>query len=348
MKWSKLSLLILMVVLWTVVPVLHAKVVYADVLISRSARLGSSSPSANTFHEFTFTIPSSGTIGSIEFEYCSNSPFIDDPCTAPAGLDISSTTLANQTGLTGFSIHGSTTANKLVLTRPPAPNLAFQAALYRFNNAINNSDNNSIYVRISTYVTDDASGAFTDGGSVVYSTTSGVAVEGFVPPYLTFCTGLEVAIDCSNTSGSFISLGELSKQSANFGTSQYSGATNDPGGFSTTLTGTTMTSGTRLISPLSNPSPSRPGVSQFGVNLRSNSSPNVGKNKSGTGINSSVVTSEYNTPNRFKFEPNQIISLSTLPTDFTRFTVSYVINVSPDQPAGIYSATLTYIAVASF
>lgn len=327
-------------------PLLYfAPLVSAADLISRSVTIGDSLAGTTTSHNYSFTIPTAGTIGSIEFEYCENDPFIGQPCIAPLGLDVSSASIDDQSGETGFSIHPSTTANRLVITRIPSANLAFQGASYDIGNVINPSDETSVYVRISTFATDDASGSRTDSGAVVFSTNLRLQVEGFVPPYLTFCTGITVALDCTTANGDFIQLGEISKTSANFATSQYSGATNDPGGFSTTLSGTTMTSGNNIILALTTGGASKPGTSQFGVNLRDNSSPNVGQNRTGSGT--SVALAGYNTVNIFSFG-NQVISNSTLPTDFNRFTVSYLVNVSPNQPAGVYSATLNYIATAAF
>jgi len=326
--------------------VLSNNIAHADSLISRSVTIGSSIASANTYHQFNFTIPTAGTLGSIELEYCSNTPFAGTACTAPTGLDLTGANLASQTGATGFSIDSSSTANRIVLTRTPAANLALQPTSYRLNNAINNSDvNSTVYVRISTFASSDASGARTDKGAVAFSTALAVTVNGYVPPYLTFCTGITVAMDCSSSNGDFINLGELSSNSPKLATSQYSGATNDPGGFSTTLAGTTMTSGNNIIPALSSVSGSNPGTSQFGINLRANSNPSVGKARSGIGT--SVATSGYNTQNQFKFA-NQVISNSPKSTDFNRFTVSYMVNVSANQPAGVYASTLTYIAVAAF
>lgn len=315
-------------------------------LLNRNIIIGSSQAGATTFHRYNFTLPTAGTLGSIEFEYCVNTPFVGTTCATPAGLDVTGATIATQTGATGFNVHGSTSSNRLVISRTPAANLALQAATYRFNNVINNSTNNqTVYVRISTYASDDATGPRVDTGAVAFATTSGVTVAGYVPPYLTFCTGLTVSINCATQSGEYINFGELSSQAPKLGTSQYSGSTNDPGGYSTTIAGTTMTSGNNIIPALSTPQPSRPGSSQFGINLRDNNNPDVGRNRAGTG--SSSIVNGYNTQNRFKFVP-QVISRSTTSTDFNRFTVSYMVNVSPNQPAGIYVSTLTYIAVAAF
>lgn len=295
-------------------------------LTVRSVAIGSSVASATTTHNFTFTIPTAGLIGSLEFEYCTNTPFVGTACTSPSGLDVSSAVLSGQTGAVGFTIdNGLTTANKLVITRPAAPNLASQPASYNFSNIINPSVNTSTYVRISTFASSDTTGSRTDGGAVAFSTVNNVTVAGYVPPYLTFCVAITVSLNCSSASGSFISLGELSKTSANAATSQFSGATNDPGGFSASLAGNTMASGTNVIQPLNSPQTSSPGSSQFGINLVANSNPGVGQNPAGSG--SSTASSGFNTSNQFKFA-NAVITSSPIPTDFKIFTVSYLVNLS--------------------
>lgn len=315
-------------------------------LLTRSVTVGTSEIAATTNHNYSFVLNSAGNLGSIEFEYCANSPLITSPCLAPSGLDTDSSLLASQSGAVGFSIDAAlTTGNKIVISRPSGPNLAAQPASYDFSNIINPDSNGQTYVRVKTFASSDATGPHTDDGAVVFATVSKVLVEGFVPPYLTFCTAVTVSLDCASLNGYFLNLGELSNTSANVATSQYSGATNDPGGFSTTLAGSTMASGTFVIPPLTSPSPSSPGVSQFGLNLVANSSPAVGQNKVGSG--SSTAHAGYNSPNNFKFG-SELISSSSLPTNFDIFTVSYLVNVSAAQHPGVYSATLTYIATAAF
>ena len=107
-----------------------------------------------------------------------------------------------------------------------------------------------------------------------------------------------------------------------------------------------MTSGNNVI-PANNPqSPSIKGKSQFGINLRANSTPSVGHEPSGVG--SGVVKPAYATPNQFYFSPDSLVASSPLPTDYTVFTASYVVNVSSVQPTGVYSTTSSYIATAAF
>ena len=307
--------------------------VNASPLTSRSVRIGSSLPSAVTSHTFNFDIPTVSSVGSVEFEYCT------------AGLDVSGVTLSTQTGETGFSIDPSSTVNRIVLTRP-AGMTVIGSSSYRFTNAINQSGANSYaYVRISTFASMDGTGLRTDAGAVVYSTAQAFSVNGYVPPYLTFCVGVTVTLTCSSINGVFMNFGELSKIQPNFLTSQFSVATNDPGGYSTSVFGTTMTSGTNVIPALNIPTSSQPGVSQFGINLRSNTNPGVGADPSGIG--SGVITAGYNIPNLFKFSGAPIAS-TPIPSDFNLFTVSYLVNVSQSQKPGIYSTTMTYVASAAF
>lgn len=315
-------------------------------LENRSIKIGTSKADATTNHIISFNVPTAGNIGSIAFEYCSNSPIFELSCTPPNGLDVSLASIDSQSGITGFSVHGLTTANRLLITRTPAANPASQAAVYDFGNIVNPSDEDTAtYVKISTFASDDGTGSVTDRGAVVFVIVPEFTVEAFVPPFLTFCAAITVSSNCTTTAGNFINLGELSKTSANFSTSQFAGATNDPGGYSTYLAGTTLSSGINTIPALTFPGTSSPGTSQFGLNLVANSNPNVGQNRTGGGT--ATPNTGYGSPNQFKFE-NGIIAATPNSTNFNIFTVSYLVNVSNSQKPGIYTTTVTYIATAAF
>lgn len=333
------------VFLFAVCPLLFPRQAHALPLTSRSVIIGNSAPSATTTHNFGFTLSSVSIVGSIELEYCSNSPITGDSCTAPAGFSTTSAVLQSQTGETGFIINPASSANRIVLSRPPTPAAAIPVT-YNFSNITNqNAPNSTVYVRIATYASNDATGPRTDEGAVAFATVSNISVAGYVPPYLTFCTGVTVALNCSSTNGSFLNFGELSSSQARYLSSQFSVATNDPGGYSTTVNGPTMTSGNNLISSLSTPRSSQPGTSQFGMNLRANSNPPVGSDPSGVGTG--AISGGFNNPNQFYFN-NQVVAQSTSSSDFNAFTVSYLVNINRGQRPGVYSTTLTYIASAAF
>lgn len=339
--WYALAALMLMVPLYV-----FTGAVLAAELKHRSIVVGTTVVSAVTSHRYNFQITSSISVGSLEIEYCTNSPLVGASCTAPSGLSLDAAAMGTQTGLTGFTIHPSTTANKLILTRPAAGVTPTVNASLTVNNITNpGTPNQTVFVRISTFASTNASGIRGDKGTVAFSTTRQLKVNGFVPPYLTFCVGNTVANDCSSAVGNYLSFGELSSNTTSAVSSQFAVATNDYTGYFTTITGITLTSGNNTISANSSPSPSIPGTSQFGLNLRANSNPQIGAEKSGVG--SGTASSEFNTPNVFTFKPGTLAS-STKSTDFNVFTVSYIANIVPGQAPGVYSSTITFITTVSF
>lgn len=321
--------------------------VSAQQLTSRSITVSNATPSTAVTHDFKFTYVSTSSVGSIAFEYCDNSPLPDQPCNAPPGLDLTSATLSSQSGNIGFAIDAiNTTPNRLVLSRVPLASIATPSE-YVFTGFSNPSTaSQTQFIRLGTYSTADASGPFTDNGSVAYATINPFLIGAFVAPYLSFCVGITVASNCSSASGNSIDLGDLSTSHANTGQSQFATGTNDTNGFNVYALGNTMTSGNNTIPAISSPSRSVAGTSQFGINLRGNSSPSVGQEPSGGG--SGGPTASYDIQNFFMFKDGDAIASSTLPTDFNRMTVSYLVNVNANQDPGIYSTTVTYVAVVQF
>ena len=326
--------------------VLVGQLAHAATLTNRQIQISSPLPLASSAQNFQFTYATASTIGSLSFEYCDNSPLFADSCNAPTGLNAASATLTSQSGNAGFSFDTvNTTANKIVLTRVPTGALAI-ASTYNFGNVINPSATGTVFVRISTYSTANASGLPTDIGAVAFAILQPFNINTFVPPYLRLCVAITVAPDCSTATGDSIDLGLLTPTAAKTGQSQFSAGTNSITGYAVYSLGTTMTSGNNIITALASPSPSLPGNSQFGINLRANSSPLVGQDPAGPG--SATPTGSYNIPNFFMFQPDDQISGENQPTDFNQMTVSYLVNVNSGQPPGVYNTTITYLAVAQF
>src|SRR4051812_6350082 len=74
----------------------------ASILFKRSIFLSSNHPSVVASHDFKFDTPTASVVGSIVFEYCSDSPSFYSSCTPPSGLDVTGATLGSQTGNVGF------------------------------------------------------------------------------------------------------------------------------------------------------------------------------------------------------------------------------------------------------
>lgn len=320
---------------------------FALPLANRSIMLSTATPSAVASHTFQITINSTSTIGSIVLEYCANSPLMIVSCIPPAGLSLSGAGLAQQTGNTGFTIDGAdSTTSKLVLGRVALPTVPAPST-YGFTNIINPSTSNTTtYVRISTYSSSDGTGSYVDNGSVAFTTATNYVVGAFVPPFLSLCVGVTVTADCSRTSGDSLDLGVLSAQTTKYATSQFAASTNDVSGYDLFVLGPTMTSGNNIIPAKNSPFSSQLGASEFGINLRRNNRPVVGADPTGAGT--AAPTSNYSTPDQFSFVQGSEIVKSSLPSDYNLMTVSYIVNVNGNQPPGLYSTTLTYLATAQF
>jgi hypothetical protein len=318
----------------------------APLITFRSVQISSALPGANISETFGFNLRSTSLVGSISFEHCSNSPQRLDPCTAPAGYDATAGNLTAQTNNTGFSIDTvNSTANRIIITRVPA-NGVLGNTTYGFTNITNTTTSGqTVYVRIATYASTDATGPVTDEGAMAYAVQGGFSVGAYVPPFLIFCAAITVGSQCGTVSGALISFGELSTAVPRTATSQFSGATNDFSGYSVFIDGHTMTAG-NLVIPAMSGSGSVPGTSQFGFNLRANTVPAVGANQTGAG--SSAIAANYNVPNSYRMSTGDLLTSSPISTDFNVTTVSYVVNIAPSQQPGYYATTLTFIATASF
>lgn len=322
------------------------KAIAAPLLPNRYVRI--SSPTAGQNAEYTVGFSVNDVVtpyGSVELLFCTNSPILAEACTPPPGFDISGATLTGQTGNTGFAINSST-SNSVLLSRVPIlPSNA--ASTYQFSNVINPTTPGSHYMRLRTFSSNDGTGPEIEEGGTVFSINGGLSIGAEVPPYLKLCASVTiVGYDCSTATSFLIDLGELSKTEANTASSELVLATNAGFGFTITVAGTTLISGNNIIDPLSSGGSSNPGTAQFGINLRSNSSPSIGADPSGPGV--AAPTANYSIPNTFRFASPEVIVSGVGNTDNKKFTVSYLANVDINQPTGVYATTITYIALANF
>lgn len=337
---------VVVLILAVLIPSLLRAPAHAAFLTQRSVTLKTPIAGAVTDYTIRFNITTAATLGSIRLQFCDDTPFFNTPCTAPPGFSMNSSTLSNQTGETGFTIHASSTANDIILTRPASASLS-GPVVYTFDGVTNPSTpNNSTYLRIQTYPTTDGSGTSTDQGAAVLATAGQFGTAAYVPPLLYFCVGVTVAPDCSSTSGDSGDFGQLLPSQTAYLTSQAAAATNDPTGYVLYTLGTTMTSGNNVIPSSITPNPSVAGIDRFGINLRDNNNPNTGQDISGIGTG--TIKPNYDTPNLFMFDSGAAIAEATSATDYNVYTVTYITNVSPSMPPGIYVTTITYLAVAQF
>jgi len=299
----------------------------------------------NVTYDVSFTIATPGTLGSVEIQFCDNSPLIDDPCDAPVGFDASGASVTAESGVTDFTIDGSSTANNIILTRTPTA-VGAVAINVTFSGVINPANYGSYFAKIITHSSADASGGYTDNGGIAFTISPSLMVSSEVPPYLVFCAGVTIpAFDCNSTEGDFIDLGDFTPTETRSAQSQFMAATNGGGGYSIYSGGTTLTSGNNTINTM-NGETAKLGVSQFGLNLAVNTSPAGGSGPTGAGTG--VVAPAYNQPNHFKFIDGDRVAFATTAQEYKRYTATYVVNVAKDQAPGVYSTTLSYVCLANF
>jgi hypothetical protein len=330
---------------------------------------GASKPGGVVNHLFGFTIATTANIGSIQFLYCTTAA---GTCTLPTGLVTTSATMGAETGATGFTLVNATNGAPYI-TRSAASLTSTTAVTEQLLSVTNPTTTNlSFYVRITTFTSIDATTGATDLGVVAASTATQITLTGTMPESLIFCTGGTVTVngggipDCSTATSGAVSFNQLfSPADTATATSQMAASTNADNGYSITYAGTTLTSGSNTVNTmhtLSTGDLGTRGLSQFGLNLRTNttttSTPAVGTNvapaANGTNFKGQPVPSSgYDSVDHFRFVTGESVANSANggtpgPTDAQIFTVSYMVNVSGGQPVGTYTTTLTYVCTATF
>lgn len=342
---NKTHIRLILVVPLIVVGLLYFSLANAA-LPQRSIQIGDNQSSAVTSYLVSTDLSTAVTMGSIKVEFCSNSPLPTEPCLVPAGFDVSAATLSNQTGETGFTIDPSTTANILVLTRAPALTTATTLS-FELTGVTNPSTPGAYFARLETYPTSDASGAYDNFGGLALEIASTLQVSATVPPYLLFCGGVTITgFDCDTVSGDYINFGNFLPTTTKTAQTEMVTATNAGSGYNITVNGPTLTSGNNVIAAMAAQDVSRPGVNQFGLNLVANTTPAVGVNPQGTGL--ATIMPEYSVPDRYKFVSGDTIATRNDSDEYKKFTVSYIVNISSNQPVGVYVTTLSYICLANF
>lgn len=359
------------------------KPAYADQITARSLTLmagatdGGSKPGGTVNHKFAFTLPTGGVVGSIRFEYCMTAADVGAlTCVAPTGMNAGSVTLANETGISGMTMHVATGPdfNSYYLSRGSTYSLTADTAVsYTINSVVNPTfgatvpdTNKTFFVRIYAYPTLDATGAPLHTGTVAATINEQIILDGTMPESLVFCTGATIGLtmsvpDCGTATSGTIHFNQLFSPTATAtSTSQMAASTNAGSGYTISANGTTLTSGSNTIAAMTTAgiaNGSIHGTSQFGLNLVANTIDTVA---TGTLIAPTSNASnyrgqpltDYGAADSFKFVSGEAIANSGNAvlggTDAQIYTVTYIANVPGSLPAGNYKTTLTYICTPTY
>jgi hypothetical protein len=108
---------------------------------------------------------------------------------------------------------------------------------------------------------------------------------------------------------------------------------------------------THQINPLATPTAPAVGVEQFGINLRDNSSPNVGADPVQVPDNTfsfGTVAADYNTPNLFKYLKGDTIASSNESSGETDYTISFIYNIDELTAEGTYEFNAILVATSTY
>jgi hypothetical protein len=329
---------------------------------------------AKTRHTFDFT-GSGSSIGSVEFLYCTT-PLPGTTCTAPTGMDSSTVTSIGGTSAAGWSLGtagNAPTASRIRITHSAAAmntvNFAFGTGSGGATDYIKNptTDNSTIFVRITTY-SDTAWTTTADQGTVANSTAQQVDITAKVQETLNFSVGTTITApgtSCTSFSDNGALVlgdpvdGTLSFSQAHDAHSYFRVSTNANGGTIIYYSGDTLKNGANSIAAIGTSAvASAVGSSQFGLGIDSSDT----QAGSGHSFTSLAATSPYGTGNgtitnagtaQFAFStasvtsPVQIASASgTIVCDTG--SVRYLGNISTTVPPGIYTTTISYLAVPTY
>lgn len=90
------------------------------------------------------------------------------------------------------------------------------------------------------------------------------------------------------------------------------------------------------------------GTEQFGINLVKNTSPAVGADPAHGPFAVGSASTNYNTPNNFRYVPGETIASAPKSSGQTTYTISYVADVTSITPGGQYTGGQIIIVTATY
>jgi len=122
-------------------------------------------------------------------------------------------------------------------------------------------------------------------------------------------------------------------------------------GYVVQIVGTAPKYGSHEIAPMAAAGTANPGTEQFGLNLRNNTTPNVGadpiQRPDGT-FSFGTYASGYDTVDNFKYVDGGVIAESTSSSGYTDFTISYIMNIDALSPGGTYTTNQSIVVTSTF
>lgn len=122
-------------------------------------------------------------------------------------------------------------------------------------------------------------------------------------------------------------------------------------GYMLQIVGSAPKYGSHTLHSPSTPTASHPGTEQFGINLVANTTPDIGASPVQVPSDQTsfgAVEPAYRTPNLFKFNSGDVVARSEKESGQTDYTISMIINISSNTPAGRYSGNFSAVVIPVF
>lgn len=119
-------------------------------------------------------------------------------------------------------------------------------------------------------------------------------------------------------------------------------------GYTLQINGTPPKYGNYLLNTPTSPTSSQPGTEQFGINVVDNSTPDVGANlvqvpDAETSFGQAMPN--YSQPNKFMYNSGDVVAFSNRSSGRTDYTVSMLVNIAGNTPAGQFVGDYAAIVI---
>lgn len=155
---------------------------------------------------------------------------------------------------------------------------------------------------------------------------------------------------CTVNSGS-LNLGALSTSVTVTGTASFSVLNYTAYGYNVTILGNPPNNGAHSLNALASNASSATGTEQFGINLKDNSTPDIGAEAvqvpSGS-FSFGAAATNYNIADSFRYVSGETIAQAPKSSGQTDYTISYIINTSIDTPGGNYLGNQTLLCTGTY
>lgn len=157
---------------------------------------------------------------------------------------------------------------------------------------------------------------------------------------------IEFVVDATNVDLGTLTTASTASTSGTFQVRAWRAA-----GYAVTTAADPPRNGTYTLSTANSPTAAAPGTEQFGINLVANTTPSVGAAPVQLPDNTfsfGQVDTAYATANVYKYTKGDRIAFATQSTSITRYTVSYIYNISTLTAGGEYKFNHIMVATGTY